>query len=85
MNTGAEKFSWALPSLYLKSYYQAPSVPMEELYMNMTYHLGIDWEILYFKGPNKHPVTICIINCHFLKKLKANIFNRNMMNMISIS
>ena len=55
MVSGAQKFAWALPNTYLESYHKLPSVPMEELYRNMSYHLGIDWNILYSQnlGSNK--------------------------------
>ena len=58
MRLGAESFAWGFPSFYLEDYYQAPSVPMEELYMNMSYHLESDWDIytsnfITKKGPNK--------------------------------
>ena len=59
---GAEKFAWAIPGWYLKSYYNAPLVPMEELYLNMSHHLGVDWDIYIItknKGPNKHFAISC--------------------------
>ena len=56
--SGAEKYAWAIPERYFQKFYKGLTVPIEELYMNTSHRLGIDWKINAFtiekKGPNRY-------------------------------
>ena len=54
---GAEKWAWTIATMYLGKFFKDTIAPID-LYMNMSYQLGVDWNILFYQpfetSPNKH-------------------------------